>query len=537
MPISALILATNWLGHPERSSTARKASRTAESRACPELVEGDLVPVSGTGCNGLLLHAVLRHSVESRQMNSLEISPDEFRKIANQIADLAADYLAGLDARPIAPDSKGADTQAAFQSSVPEDGLRNQALDAVSALLRHSRAQNGRFFGYVLGSGEPVAAAADLLASVLNQNVTAWRSGPAAVTLERTVVSWLAEAIACNGFTGSLTSGGSAANLMGLAMGREAKIAANEKGTSSAAVVYASEEVHMSIPKALALLGIGRDNLRLIATDEAFHMRPDELERAIRRDQQAGKRPIAVVASAGTVNTGAIDPLQEIANIAKQQDLWLHIDGAYGALAAIAMSNKFTALKQADSLSLDPHKWLYQPLDCGCLLYRDPAAAQRTFAYTGEYARVLSADPLESVAYFEESIELSRRFRALKLWLSLRYHGLSAFRQAIKNDLEHARRLAELIVEQPELQLAAPVELSAVCFRYLGRGGLSEADLNRMNSAILKRVNERGRVYLSNASLRAKFCLRACVVNHRTTDADIEAIPAEVLAAAHELFP
>jgi aromatic-L-amino-acid decarboxylase len=470
-------------------------------------------------------------------MNPLEISPDEFRKVVKQVAELAAEYLDSMDSRPIAPDSRGGDTVSAFPTTLPEKGLRQEALDGLQPVLRHSRAQNGRFFGYIMGSGEPVSAAADLLASVLNQNVTAWRSGPAAVTLERTVVGWLAEAVGCKGFVGSLTSGGSAANLMGLAMAREAKLAVNHKGLSSPAVVYASEEVHMSIGKAVALLGIGRDNLRLIPTDESFRMIPDELERAIRRDKEAGKRPVAVVASAGTVNTGAIDPLAEIARIAKQHDLWLHVDGAYGVLAAIAMPNKFTGLSQADSVSLDPHKWLYQPLDCGCLLYRDAAAAQTAFAYTGDYARVLSTDPVEGFAFFEESLELSRRFRALKLWLSLRYHGLAAFRQAIKNDLEHARRLAELMVEQPELQLAAPIELSAVCFRYLGRGGLSEADLNRMNPAILKRVVERGRVYLSNASLRAKFCLRACIVNHRTTDADIDAVTTEVLAAAHELYP
>jgi glutamate/tyrosine decarboxylase-like PLP-dependent enzyme len=323
---------------------------------------------------------------------------------------------------------------------------------------------------------------------------------------------------------------------MGLAMAREARMPANQKGLSSPWIVYASEEVHMSIPKAISLLGIGRENLRLIPTDNGFHMIPEELERAIKRDKDAGKHPIAAVASAGTVATGAIDPLGEIARIAKQHELWFHVDGAYGALSAIAIPNKFGGLSQADSLSLDPHKWLYQPLDCGCLLYRDATAAQKAFAYTGDYARVLSNDPVEGYAYFEESVELSRRFRALKLWLSLRYHGLSAFRQAIKNDLEHARRLAENIVEQPELQLSAPIELSAVCFRYVGRGGMSEADLNRMNPAVLKKVNERGRVYLSNATLRAKFCLRACMVNHRTTDADVDAVTTEVLAAAHEVF-
>ena len=292
-----------------------------------------------------------------------------------------------------------------------------------------------------MGSGEPIAAAADLLASVLNQNVTAWRSGPSAATVERVVVSWLAEAIGCNGFRGSLTGGGSPANLMGLAMAREACLPANETGARPG-TIYASDQVHMSIPKAVALLGVGRDHLRLIGCDEEFRIRTDLLREAIRRDVRAGLTPIAVVGSAGTVSTGSIDPLQELAAIAKEFGAWFHVDGAYGALAAIAEPGKFVGLREADSLSLDPHKWLYQPIDCGCLLYRDAAAARRAFSHTGDYAKSLLDDPVEGFAFFEESIELSRRFRALKLWLSLRYHGLANFREAIRNDLAMAQHLA-----------------------------------------------------------------------------------------------
>jgi len=469
-------------------------------------------------------------------MNPLEISSEQFRRVVEQLTDVAADYLENLDSRPISPKVSGTDAERLFSTELPEKGLGEKALSGLGDVVRNSRAQNGRFFGYVLGSGEPVAAAADLLASVLNQNVTAWRSGPAAVTLERTVVGWLAQAIGCADFSGSLTGGGSSANLMGLAMAREAKTPANEKGVGAArGVVYASAEIHMSIPKAVALLGIGRDNLQLIAVDESFRMIPDELEHAMQHDREEGKVPIAVVASAGTVNTGAIDPLVEIAQIARCHGAWLHVDGAYGALAAIADRGKFGGLQLADSISLDPHKWLYQPLDCGCLLYRDPAAGQQAFAHTGDYARTLSSDPVEGFAFFEESVELSRRFRALKLWLSLRYHGFEAFRLSIRKDLVQARRLAAAIEKDPALQLLAPVELSAVCFRYLGRRAEPEEDLNRLNAAILKHVVEGGRVYLSNATLRGRFCLRACVVNHRTTNADIDSVVPEVLAAAREI--
>jgi len=468
-------------------------------------------------------------------MRSLEISAEQFRVVAKQVCDLAANLLDTMDSKPVAPAVSGTEAEKALRKQLPEKGMGVEALNDLETVMRYSRMGNGRFFGYVLGSGEPVAALADLLASVLNQNVTAWRSSPAAVTVERTVIEWLCEALGCKEFAGSLTGGGSAANLMGLVMAREAKLPANEGGYSPKGTIYASEEVHMSIPKAVALLGIGRENLRLIRTDESFHMIAAELDRTLARDKESGKTPVAVVASAGTVNTGAIDPLAQVAAIARKHGVWFHVDGAYGALAALATRNRFQGLELADSISLDPHKWLYQPLDCGCLLYRDGDAARKAFAYTGDYTRVLSNDPIESFAFFEESIELSRRFRALKLWLSLRYHGVEAFRQSIKSDLGLARDLAEKIVNQPELELVAPVELSAVCFRYLGSGGRSEGDLNRLNPAILKQVNKRGRVYLSNATLRAKFCLRACIVNHRTNPSDLDAVISEVLDAAKEV--
>ncbi|MGI9102368.1 MAG: pyridoxal phosphate-dependent decarboxylase family protein [Terriglobales bacterium] len=464
---------------------------------------------------------------------SLELSPDEFERLAHHVVALATGYLRHLETLPTFPHTHGAEVENELAGQLPREGVKDDAFAALAEVLRLSRPPSPRFFGYVLGSGDPVAACADLLVSVLNQNVTAWRSAPAAVTIERTVVAWLAEAIGCAGFSGSLTGGGSAANTMALAMAREAKVPANDEGAWPA-VVYASEEVHMSIPKAVALLGLGRKNLRLIPTDENFRIMPAELLRAIAEDKAAGKKAVAVVASAGTVNTGAIDPLREVADICRRHNLWLHVDGAYGALAAVAAPEKFRGLAFADSISLDPHKWLYQPLDCGCLLFREPRFAQAAFAHSGDYARVLSHDPVEGFAFFEESLELSRRFRALKVWLSLRYHGLNAFRAAIARDLEHAQELAGLVQAEPRLELLAPLELSAVCFRYL-KPGSSPDELNALNAAILKRVIQRGRVYISNASIRGKFALRACFVNHRTHSTDVQAIIEEAVAAAAEV--
>jgi glutamate/tyrosine decarboxylase-like PLP-dependent enzyme len=319
---------------------------------------------------------------------------------------------------------------------------------------------------------------------------------------------------------------------MALAMARESRLPANDDGARPG-VIYASSEAHMSIAKAVALLGIGRRNLHTIEVDDRFRLDVAALKAAIEKDRNSGLTPIAVVASAGTVSTGAIDPLEEIGAVCREHGLWMHVDGAYGVPAALVAADKFRGLNAADSLSLDCHKWLYQPVDCGLLLFKDPASARRAFSHTGVYAQVLSEEPEEQFAFFDESLELSRRFRALKIWLSLRFHGLNAFRVAIRADLEHARQLADAIRASSELELLAPVELSAVCFRF--RDGRDDFVLDDFNAQVLRRVIGNGRVYLSNASIRGRFALRACFVNHRTQPSDVAQIVPEVLQAAREV--
>ena len=460
-------------------------------------------------------------------MLPLRVSADEFRAIAEGVNRLAAEFLGSLDERRTVSATSATDT-AAFSVPLPEEGIGEAVLRDLEAIAEHVRAPTGRRVPYVLGSGDPIAALGDLYASVLNQNLTAWRSAPAAVAIERTVLEWIARAIGCDGFVGTFTSGGSLGNLMALAMARESRAPANEDGAQGG-VVYASEEVHMSIPKAVAMLGLGRANLRLVPVDDTMRIDVSALKTEIARDRDAGRRGIALVGSAGTIMTGAIDPLAELADVARRHDLWFHVDGAYGAAAALAEPDKFVGMAQADSISLDAHKWLYQPLDCSVLLYRDADAAQRAFAFSAEYVKTTSDDPVEGFAFFDQTIELSRRFRALKLWLSLRYHGLAAFRAAIAENLAQARLLAELVEAEPSLELLAPAELSAVCFRW-NDGDLET--LNERNEAILRQVNQAGQVWLSNASVRGTVGLRACITNHRTTDQDVQRIIEEVLAAA-----
>ncbi len=464
-------------------------------------------------------------------MQRLALSPDSFRALAHDLTDFAANYLEKLPQLPsYPPDVSGRETEKLFGGDLSAEGIGAAAFDSLPSVFEHSRPASPRFFGYVFGSGEPVGALGEFAASVLHQNVAAWRSAPAAITIERTVIRWLASAVGCAGFSGSLTLGGSSANLMGLCMAREAKAPANQSGVRGG-VIYCSTEAHMSIPKAAALLGLGHDAVRLIAVDEAFRIRTEDLRHSIAQDLQNGKLPIAVVASAGTTATGSIDPLNTIADICREFGLWLHVDGAYGALASLAIPDAFSGMSRADSLSLDPHKWLYQPTGCGCLLYRDASAAQRAFAHSGEYARALSDDPIEGFAFFEESMELSRPFRALKLWLSLRYYGLRAFQESIREDLRLAQVLAETIDAEPRLERLAPVALSAVCFRYVDGDG----DMDALNRSILNRVVRRGHVYISNAMIHNKFALRACVVNHRSTEDDVRSVVSEVLASAGEM--
>lgn len=463
------------------------------------------------------------HPVDGH-IDALKLSDHDLYALMDQTVDMAKSYWGTLEERSAYPEVSGRLTSALFSRPWTEDGLGRGVFNDFSLIADSSRPSGARFFGYIFGSGEPIGALADWMAAVLNQNVTAWRSAPAAVSIERAVVGWLAEAIGCPDFTGSLCGGGSAANLMGLAMAREAKLAANQTG-ARAGIVYASDQVHMSISKAVALLGIGRDNLRLIPVDDHFRMRTDLLRIAIAEDRAAGRFPIAIVATAGTTTSGAVDPLSQIADIARREKLWMHVDGSYGGLAALATSALFEGMSQADSLSLDAHKWLYQTMDCGCLLFRDAAMARTAFSYSGDYARSLNQDPDESFAFFDESIELSRRFRALKLWMSLQYHGRRAFRDAIRRDIGHAELLSELVTIDPDLELLAPTSLSVVCFRH--RGG--------NNEEILRRVISRGRVYLSNDTIRGEFALRACFVNHRTSADDVRLIIAEIKAAAEDL--
>lgn len=302
--------------------------------------------------------------------------------------------------------------------------------------------------------------------------------------------------------------------------------------------IYASDQVHFSIIKAADILGLGHQSVRLLPTDDRFCVDVTATRAAIERDRQQGLKPFCVVGSAGTAATGAIDSLSELGKIAREYDLWFHVDGAYGAPAAMIADQKpvFAGLELADSVSLDPHKWLYTPVDCGCLLFRDAGAARKTFTAEADYVKVHELAEIESFAFWDYGIELSRRFRALKVWLTLKYYGAQRIAGAIAGDIAMANYMAECVAADSQLELLAPVQLSICCFRQVparlrreieaaatdAERAAVEAKINRVNEQIMYRVQRGGQAYLSNAMLRGKFALRACIINFRTTRADID---------------
>jgi len=476
----------------------------------------------------------------------LDPSPEQIRSWANTAVELMAEYLGTIRNRPVYAHTSSRQIRGHLDSSLPEEPVNfDELLYTLRNTLIELSRHNGhpRMFGYVQAPGTAIAALADLLASTLNANLTAWRSAPAAVEIERLTIEWIKQIIGFNrNAAGLFVSGGSMANMAALAAARRAKAPAEiqNKGAQSCSRplrIYASEETHHSVAKAAALLGIGRDNVRLIRVDERYKINLDELVAAIEEDRRAGHLPICVVANAGTVATGAFDPLPQISEIARRFNLWLHVDGAYGGFAALAPLARplFASIEEADSLTLDPHKWLYLPVDCGCILYRDPEAARATFAHEAEYTRVIGQEADEAFAFWDYGPELSRRFRALKVWMLLKGIGVRALGEAIEKDLECAGYFEKLVKESDDFEMLAPVELSIFCFRHLparlkrtlataspSEREKIEEQLDAHNERLLLALQRDGSSYLSNARLRGRFSLRGCVMNYRTTLRDME---------------
>jgi len=468
----------------------------------------------------------------------LDPSADQIRDWSNSVIELMAGYLGDLRDRRVYRHMSSREIRDGLDSALPTKGIDFDGLLKVfrDTIIPFSR-QNAhpRMFGYVQSPGTPLAAFADLLASVLNANLTVWRSAPAPVELERLTIDWIRQILGFNAGAGGLfVSGGSIANFAAIAAARQAK-----DYLSGRLRIYASSETHFSIAKAAALLGIGRENVRLVAVDERFRMRLDDLVAKITADLEAGYVPFCVVANAGTVNTGAVDPLAEIREVANRFQLWMHVDGSYGAFAVLAKSARklFTGIDQADSIALDPHKWLYLPVDVGCVIYREPGIARAAFAHEAEYTRIISEEADEAFAFWDYGPELSRRFRALKVWMLLKGVGLDRLGKAIESNLACARHLESMVRGSDDFEMVAPVELSIFCFRHVPVQLKNESPeaIDAFNERLLVALQRDGSSYLSNATLAGRFALRGCVLNYRTTLRDMEILLDDLRRVARSL--
>jgi aromatic-L-amino-acid/L-tryptophan decarboxylase len=483
---------------------------------------------------------------ETSRPSSLDISSDEIDQISAAVSRLVREYFSEIESLPVFPKTGAGKTLTLVSTELGDDGESlEQLIDDCRTVIQSSR-HNGhpRFFGYVASPSTPIGSYADLIASSLNANVTCWRSSPGPTEIEKTVVRWLGSLIGyAEDSRGLLTSGGSMANMIALLAASRRVTGSDTSATGlwhsgSPLILYVSEEVHMSIPKAADILGLGRNHVRVIECDDRLRMHVAVLRHSIVKDLEAGLRPFCVVASAGTVGTGVVDTLDQIADIAGEFSLWYHVDGAYGAPGTLDPRKKdlFRGLERADSVSLDPHKWLYVPVDAGCLLFRDDDAFRSAFSsQDAEYIKRHGYAADEAFAFWDYGVELSRRFRALKIWLTLRYYGIRRIAAAISDDIALAAYLGELVEQSEDFELLAPVELSICCFRFVPsdlKARLKSAneveakvindELDQLNTRLLNAVQIGGRAYVSNATVHGRFGLRACITNFRTTRAHIE---------------
>ena len=443
----------------------------------------------------------------------------------------------------------------ALSRPVPRDGIGADA--AYGEFLEHVLPYpfgnvHPRVWGWVNGTGSTLAAWADMLASAMNPNC--WGGEHAASWVEAQVLDWMKELLGFDAGSGLLVSGGSVANLIGIAATRDALGGGDVARTGvralpQALVLYASEQVHNSVHKAAALLGVGLDGLRLIRTGDDFRIDLPALEQAIAEDRAAGLRPFCVVGTAGSVNTGAIDELNALADICARESLWLHVDGAFGALAQLSprLRPLVDGMARADSIAFDLHKWLYLPIEVGCILVRDAAAHRRPFSppasYLAHFDRGLASGPH---IYSTLGPQLTRGFRALKVWLSLQAHGTEMYARLIERNVDQAQYLAERIRGCDELELAAPVPLNVVCFRYVGEvrgdrgapdlpGEQSAARLDALNRELLLSLQESGVAVPSSTMNRGNFVLRVALTNHRTRTDDLDALLDAVLDLGRRL--
>jgi aromatic-L-amino-acid decarboxylase len=458
-------------------------------------------------------------------VRDLDWDPDRARRLGEDAVELWTELLARLPDLPVSRPFRADEVREALAIDVPEEPLeRGELLRHLRALILENSIYPGHpgFLAYISGAGTVPGAAADLLAAALNQNGGAFRLSPGATTVEDQLMRWLADCFGLpEGAGGHVVAGGAVANLAALKVARDtASEEARESGVRDGPPLsfYASTESHVVQQRAADLLGLGSGAVRPIGVDERWRMRPDALAEAIDRDLAAGVVPAAVIATAGTTTTGAIDPLPAIAELCERYGVHLHVDACYGGPAALAddLRPLLAGIGRADSIAVDAHKWLYTPLLGGCVLVRDPRRLAASFATDATYIWIHD-DLRQGVDFTMHGPDFSRGFAALRIWLSLLAHGRAAYGRRIAHDAALARYLGELVDEHADFELMTPVSLSICCFRYAPAALRGDEDrLDSLNKRLMSAVMGDGRVYCSNAVLNGRFCLRACIVNFRT---------------------
>jgi glutamate/tyrosine decarboxylase-like PLP-dependent enzyme len=465
------------------------------------------------------------------------------RALGHRMLDDMLDYLRSVRERPVwQPLPEAVKQQLQEPPPLEPEGAERAYRDFTRLVLRHPMGNlHPRFWAWVLGSGTVTGMLAEMLAAGLNPNLGG--AEHAANYVEAQVLDWCKVMLGYPREAGGiLVSGASMANLVGLAVarGERAGFDLRRRGLQQQPrrlTLYASVEAHSSIQRAVELLGLGSDTLRLIPVDADYRMNPAALEDVLAADRAAGHRPICVIGTAGTTNTGAIDDLPRLAEISAREELWFHVDGAFGALAALAPELRplLRGMERADSLAFDMHKWMYLPYGVGCVLVRDAQAQRRTFAVEPDYLTRHPRGLAAGAAWFSDyGPELSRGFRALKVWFSIKEYGVRRLGRLIRQNVDQARHLASLVDASPELERLAPVPLNVVCFRFR-RPGLDGPDLDNINREILLRMQESGTAAPSSTTLNGRYALRVAVTNHRTRRADLEFLVAETLRLGWEL--
>ncbi len=473
-----------------------------------------------------------------------DLPPDEFRAAMHRAADMIADYLEKVGDYPVVPPVSPGDVARALPEAPPaEPEPVDLLLDDYRRLIEPNVTHwnHPGFLAYFAISGSGPGILGEALAAGLNVNAMLWRTSPAAVELEERVCDWLRQMIGLPpDFRGHINDTASSSSLVALAAARH-RLPGLEVRTKGLAgrpdapplTVYASEQAHSSIDKACIVLGVGQENVRRLATDEAFRMSVPALEEAIARDRAAGCLPMAVVATAGTTSTTSIDPIQAIADVCAREGIWLHVDAAYAGSAAICPEYRalMPGLERADSIVVNPHKWLFTPVDCSILWVKDPALLKAAFSLIPDYLRT---DEPGVTNLMDMGFQLGRRFRSLKLWMVIRAFGVEGLRERIREHCALARELADRIEADPGFELAAPVPFSAVCFRALLPGGSPE-EQDRFNERLLARVNAAGPFFLSPTTLHGRLTPRIAIGSIRITRAHTDALWDLLARSAAEL--